>query len=87
MKKTILFLIIVTSSVFSCKNHLYNSALQRKGFFSDKIYLSKMANQNKEIVFIPMSHLGTKEFYKDVKFKIDSLKKNGLFPLLRIDQT
>ncbi|WAC03721.1 hypothetical protein N7U66_09995 [Lacinutrix neustonica] len=58
---------------------LYNAALERNGAFNDEMKLKKLVNDRKEIVFFPITHLGTEMFYADVKNKIDSLKKKNYF--------
>ena len=44
------------------------------GAFNTNIQLTKLESNSKEVVFIPMKHVGTEEFYNDTKKKIDSLK-------------
>jgi len=76
MKKA---LVLTLASLFftSCLNFKVNLAYEMVGAYDDSIKLSKLVNDEKEVVFIPMHHLGTKLFYDDVKTKIDSLKKAG----------
>ncbi|MCF6131303.1 hypothetical protein [Flavobacterium wongokense] len=78
MKKT-LFYILLTICLTSCLNFKANLAFKLVGAFDDSIKLSKLSSNEKEVVFIPMHHLGTKLFYEDVKTNIDSLKKEGYF--------
>jgi|SRR5690606_3734640 len=80
MKKCALVFVMASLAVFfGCKENLYNTALKRKGLFNDTIHLAKVKKGDKEIVYIPMQHIGTVLFYKDVKHKIDSLKNNNYF--------
>jgi hypothetical protein len=43
------------------------------GVFDKEAKEKRISNEKKELVFIPMHHVGKKEFYDDVKKKIDSL--------------
>lgn len=59
---------------------MYNYALENLGVYEDNIKLKKIeTKQGKDIVFFPIHHIGTKLFYKDVGFKIDSLKKEQFY--------
>ncbi len=85
MKKLILLGFAFTSLV-SCKTLIrerlkerLNKKFAKIGAFDEKIQLTKIANAKKEIVYFPMVHLSTKEFYADVQHKIDSLKEKGYF--------
>ena len=49
--------------------------MQKFGVYDDEVMLKKYDSNEKEIVFIPMHHIGTENFYNDVELKIDSLKK------------
>ena len=78
MKKV--FVLIPISILFvGCLNFKVNLAFKYIGVYDDSVKLSRISNNEKEVVFIPMHHLGTALFYDDVKNKIDSLKKNGYF--------
>jgi hypothetical protein len=63
----------------SCTSFKINLALKIVGVYDDTVKLSKLTTKEKEVVFIPMHHLGTVLFYNDVKAKIDSLKKSGFY--------
>lgn len=78
MKKLLLSLLLFMM-LFNCKSTLINMALESKGVFNDTVELKKMVNQDKEVVFIPMAHLGTESYYNDVKHKTDSLIKKDYF--------
>jgi len=78
MKKSI-FLITIIISLISCKSAEFDSGLKHKGYYDDKINIAKLIKGKNEVVFIPMHHFGTELFYKDVKSKIDSLKKIGFY--------
>lgn len=45
--------------------------------YPDYVTLEKIEYKSKEIYFIPMFHFGDETFYKDVRKKIDSLRKNN----------
>ncbi|MGB6092468.1 MAG: hypothetical protein WBF83_01765 [Moheibacter sp.] len=76
--KKILFAFIVFNSFLSC-TALLNGALRSKGVFDKEIKIHKVQNEKKEIIFFPMIHMGTQEFYDDVKIKIDSFKRAGFY--------
>lgn len=52
-------------------------ALRKMGAMENSAELKKAGNGHKEIVFVPMHHIGTRPFYDDVKSKIDSLRNSG----------
>lgn len=78
MKKSLFFIIFILF-LNSCTSTKVNLALKIVGAFNDEIKLEKLTKSDKEIVFIPMIHIGTEPFYKDVKTKIDSLENLGYF--------
>lgn len=66
----------------SCKSYIANYYFKSVGVYDNKIKLEKLSNNEKEIVLFGMHHIGKKEFYNDVKTKVDSLiKKDYLFYL------
>ena len=72
MIKKILIIFIVVSTFSSCR--IFNSLVElnrRKA----NVYSFKL--EDKDIKFIPMHHLGKKEFYDNVKNKIERYKKEG----------
>lgn len=77
MKKISIYLILF--SLISCTSFKVNLAFKLLGVYDDNVKLSKVTNEEKEVIFFPMHHLGTAAFYDDVKTKIDSLKKTGYF--------
>ena len=79
MKKILVLIYLILFSLSSCTSFKVNLAFKLVGVYDDNIKLSKVTNEDKEVIFIPMHHLGTKLFYDDVKTKIDSLKKIGYF--------
>ncbi len=79
MKKIIIAIYVLSFSVLSCTSFKVNLAFKLVGVYDDDIKLSKVTNEEKQVIFFPMHHLGTAPFYDDVKMKIDSLKKMGYF--------
>lgn len=79
MKTNKILTYLTLFSLLSCTSFKVNLAFKIKGVYDDDVKLSKVTNEEKEVIFIPMHHLGTKLFYDDVKTKIDSLKKIGYF--------
>jgi hypothetical protein len=45
--------------------------------FDNKINLQVLTNNEIVVCFIPMHHIGTKQFYDDVQLNIDTFKKQG----------
>jgi hypothetical protein len=79
MQKIKILFLLFLFSLLSCTSFKVNLAFKLIGLYDDNIKLSKVTNEEREVVFIPMHHIGTKLFYDDVKTKIDSLKKIGYF--------
>ena len=79
MKKFKILIYLTVFILFGCATFKVNLAFKLLGLYDDNIKLSKVTNEEKEVIFFPMHHLGTKLFYDDVKGKIDSLKKIGYF--------
>lgn len=67
-------LIIAICSLGSC---IQKILLKKVGAFDESATTKQITNGDKTIVFVPMHHVGKKEFYNDVRHKIDSLQKNG----------
>ncbi len=85
MKKGGLFLIFLLSLV-GCKSYWVNNFFKYNGIYDDKQKLVTHHYKDKTIVFLPMHHVGTEDFYNDVKYKIDSLKNSGYYFLYeRVD--
>jgi len=79
MKNKVFFSLIILFLSTSCKVFVLNTALENIGAFDEEVVISKLAKNNKEIVFIPMIHLSTKMFYDDVSKKVDSLQNENFF--------
>ena len=71
------YLTVLLFFLISCTSMKVNIGLKLLGVYEDRINLTKLVRDSKEVVFVPMFHIGTKLFYDDVKFKIDSLQKSG----------
>ena len=78
MKK--LSLLLFTALLLgSCASKIVDVALKKTGVLDSKVTLKTLTYKDKKIVFAEMMHLGKAEFYKDVKFKVDSLENEGYF--------
>ena len=73
------YLLVLSLVLCGCGNLMLNAAFQNLGVYEDRAELVKTTNSSKEIVFIPMKHLGTPVFYSNVKKKVDSLTSKGFF--------
>lgn len=60
----------------SCKSKL-ETTLIKLGINDNSVKVTKVEHPKKDILFIEMIHLGQKEFYNDVKQKVDSLSNLG----------
>lgn len=74
MNYKVLILTVFLLSLVGCKSSLINYALEKKGIYDESIATRTFSAEGKQIVFFPMQHIGRKEYYEDVKRKIDSLK-------------
>ena len=79
MKEKIIGIAFLLLALTSCKSYLFNRKIEKFGAFNTSIQLTKLESNSKEVVFFPMSHIATEEFYNDTKNKIDSLKKLDYF--------
>lgn len=76
MKKYFCLLLFL---IISCTSTKINMGLKLIGAYDDHISLTKLSNGTKEVVFMPMIHIGTELFYEDVRKKVDSLENLGFF--------
>ena len=74
--KKIIFLGLILFC-FNCKSFLYNTAFEKIGAYDERVSVEKVVLNKKEVVFVPMVHLGTELFYQDVTRKVDSLREKG----------
>ena len=77
MKKILLIIPLIALS--SCASKLVDLALKKNGVLDTQVALQPLEYNDKQIVFLNMVHLGTKEYYADVKSKVDSLQNEGFF--------
>lgn len=73
MKQLSILLIICILLFSACQRILLNAF----GVLDKTVTMRRIKNSEKEILFIPMHHVGKKDFYDDVKNKIDSLRGLG----------
>jgi hypothetical protein len=71
--RSILLLAVVTMAATSCMS----LALSVMGINKKEATLSQYTNGDKTVAYIPMKHIGPKEFYANVKYKVDSLEREG----------
>ena len=74
MKKVIAPLVLSIILLSSC---LTKIALNNLGVFEKSVSVKFITNNKKQIVFLPMHHIGTSEFYKDEARIVDSLVQKG----------
>lgn len=74
MKTKILFFTAI--ACFLCTSCL-SLGLKVMGIYNKEARVSNYSNGDKEIAYIPMKHIGPKEFYVNVKRKVDSLQAEG----------
>jgi len=74
MKSKVLpFVLILTITLTSCASKIIETALKKAGVTDKQVTLTKIEHSEKDLLFLEMVHLGQKEFYDDVKHKVDSL--------------
>lgn len=73
--KRISVILLLLITLTSCTLIFPKIALKRSGVFETKSELYLIENEQKKIIFIPIHHIGRKEFYDDIANKIDSLQK------------
>jgi len=59
----------------SCASIFNKRIIKKLGVENEKTELNFIDSKEKEIIFIPIHHVGRKEYYNDVANKIDSLQK------------
>lgn len=70
--KRFLFIFLVFTS---CASIFNKRIIKKLGVENEKTELNFIDNKEKEIIFIPIHHVGRKEYYNDIAHKIDSLQK------------
>lgn len=76
LNKVISFSFLLITLV-GCKSYLYNKAYKSIGAFDEEVKLEIIRKADKEVAFLPMIHVSTDLYYKDVRNKIDSLEREG----------
>ncbi len=74
MKRTLLLLTALCGLL--CTSCL-SIGLKMIGAYDKEARVSYYTNGNKDVAYIPMKHIGPKEFYGNVKKKVDSLQAEG----------
>jgi len=74
MKGKLLLLLTLTGML--CTSCL-SIGLKMIGAYDKEATVSHYSNGDKEVAYIPMKHIGPKEFYGNVKKKVDSLQAEG----------
>ena len=77
MRKIGILILFIT--ITGCTSYKLNLAFSLIGIYNDEVKVSKLTNNEKEVLFIPMHHIGTKSFYADVNKKVDSLENLGYY--------
>lgn len=73
MKKfSILLMLLIFTS---CATIFNKKIIKNLGVENEKTELKFIDNKEQEIIFIPMHHVGRKEYYDDIAYKVDSLQK------------
>ena len=73
MKPSLILLLCVILT--SCTLISPKTALKRAGIFDTQSELKIIGNEQQNVIFIGMHHIGKQEFYDDVAAKIDSLQQ------------
>jgi hypothetical protein len=74
MKGKLLLLLTITGLL--CTSCL-SIGLKMIGAYDKEATVSHYSNGDKQVAYIPMKHIGPKEFYANVKQKVDSLQAEG----------
>lgn len=78
MKKR--FSIFVLLILISCNIKKYSfNKLKEIGVFETNVTVKKIAHEGKQIAFIETRHIGKKDYYDQMKIKIDSLKNDNYY--------
>ena len=72
MKKSIILFLLIAILFTSCKSYFINDIFEREGIYDENSKIEKLRGEN-EIIIIPMHHIGTENFYNNVRKKVDSL--------------
>lgn len=72
------FYLLILLFCFSC-SVIINHSLESGGFYEKDVITRKIKKGDKEVVFIPMKHVGPPVFYQQVSKISDSLIKKGYY--------
>ncbi len=75
--KTSIKLLVTCFLHSSCKVMLLNHALKKYGIYETQAEVKMIEGADKHIAFIPMHHIGKREFYNSIKQVSDSLQNKG----------
>ncbi len=78
-QRKITFISCLTLIILFFNSCIRKMALQYMGVYDSVATTKKITNEDKEIVFIGMHHLGKQAFYDDVIKKLNALKAEGYF--------
>lgn len=73
MKLITVFALTLLLTLSSCMKLIFTHL----GVLDEKQNPKVVSNGKKQVVYLPMHHIGKQSFYDDVKKKIDSLRKDG----------
>jgi len=75
MNKFIILLLILTLT--SCASIFNKRIIKKLGVKNEKTELNFIDSKEKEVIFIPIHHVGRKKYYEDIAHKVDSLQKHN----------
>lgn len=66
----------------ACLSACIQKQLNKAGLLNENAEIQEISFSGKRVLFLGISHLATSSFYKNVKYKVDSLKRDGYFLFL-----
>jgi len=69
--------LLIATALFLTLTSCMSIALSLMGVYKDEAEIETYNSNDRTMVYIPMRHIGTKGFYKNVTHKIDSLQDEG----------
>ena len=83
MKRFALLLSFLAAlSIVSCTSTATHYYLKSYGIYDENASVQVYTNFNKTVAYIPMKHIGPKQFYQNVTNKVDSLQAEGYIVFL-----
>lgn len=83
MKRFALLLSFLAAlSIVSCTSTATHYYLKSYGIYDENASVQVYTNLNKTVAYIPMKHIGPKQFYQNVTNKVDSLQAEGYIVFL-----